>query len=200
MAKDFGIVEPLYGEWHWPYRKMEEGDFFHVRYQDRSPNIVAQEAYVRASKYGMKFSAIQNDALKMIRVERVPFKTEGMGFPKVLDYRQLDALIDEQYEIPAYKVPWAMAIYVGETLEHKAKRVNPDARSEIVANVSDQRYRITLGDEKISAVCIRGIDPEQRPGPEPRVVAGIFQEKPSVEEEMRMLQAEEDQRIRDLLS
>lgn len=70
MNRDWGIVRPLYGRWVWPYKMMEEGDWFLVAREDRSPEYVRHFTSVRAAQLGKRF-----------KVEKHP--QDHPGFTKV---------------------------------------------------------------------------------------------------------------------
>ena len=154
---DFGRVQPIYGRWSWPYRQMEEGDEFHVRYEDRAPEDVRQLASVRAAQLGIRLSCRRDDESGVIRIKRVPFDRDSLNvLPKALDYEQGRALIQRLYEINADALPWGQAIEPGETVRHCATRIAGDPRRLVEIAVAGHRYAVELGDDRIVATCIDG--------------------------------------------
>lgn len=147
---DLGRVRPAFGYWRWPYRQMQEGDEFHVSYEDRAPEDVRQLASVRAAQLGIRLSCRRDDEAGIMRITRVPFDTDpARGLPKALEYVQVRPLMRNLYSLNADAIPWGKAIEAGESFEYPAVRKGDDPRWIVECIVADHHYAVELLQDRI---------------------------------------------------
>lgn len=147
---DLGEVKPIYGRWHWPFRQMQVGDEFFVRYENRAPEDARQLASVRAAQLGIRLSCRKDDEAGVLKVMRIDADNRR-ALPEKLDYEQVKALLRSQYGLDAEDVPWQSACDEGEMLRSRARRIGDDPRRVVEADVAGHRYALELlGDELVA--------------------------------------------------
>lgn len=154
---DLGKVGPVHGRWVWPFRQMEIGDEFHVRYEDRDPEDVRHMGSVRAAQLGMRLSCTKDDAAGVMRVARVPYRVDEEMLPKDLSYEQMNALLRRQYNLEADDVPWHGLSRKGDQVWKEAVRIEPDARSVVRVDVGRQRVEVELRADGLLATLLNEV-------------------------------------------
>lgn len=70
------LAPPATGQWRWPFRQMEPGQYFHVSHADRNPEAVRAFAMTRASYFGLPLS-VQANATDIPGCARIEYLVGG---------------------------------------------------------------------------------------------------------------------------
>jgi len=81
---DLGTLKPVYGQWIWPLKSMEVGDFFLVDRADRDVADVRNYVAVRGHRIGRSFTVTTEGGFA--KVERVPYGQTREARKPVMEY------------------------------------------------------------------------------------------------------------------
>jgi hypothetical protein len=155
MNKDWGVVRPVYGRWVWPFRRMEEGDWFHVDHADRDPEQVRNMAMVRAHQLGMKFSVNRNDEDKpgFCKVTRVALEHEEPDNRQpVMEYGSAKERFMDWYAVDLdVQMPMAQ-VSTFEAAEIKAEQIEKPHRQRVVFKFLEHVIGAELFEDRIRFV------------------------------------------------
>lgn len=153
-----GIIEPhpLTGKWHWPFVRMNIGDWFLVRLSQREPEGLRNMVMVRGSQLMKKFGFTKHDPEHpgMMKVWRKP-NWEPPQIRTNFDYQGARALLDEQYGINADDILWHLCIKPGDGFNIPAKRKVKDGRTAVRVMVGDVPYIVEMMDGGLAIVRIK---------------------------------------------
>jgi hypothetical protein len=156
-----GELEPVYGRWVWPFRRMKVGDWFKVRFDVRLPGDVRQLAGVRAAQLGIKIGVTTElpEHPDFTVVVRRPDDWENPGrYSKELDYQALGTFLRSVYEVEPDSIPWHAFVREGETRGFTVQKVRGDPRKEVIARVGNQRFKLELLPSLIRATLLKGAE------------------------------------------
>jgi hypothetical protein len=130
-----GAIEPIHGQWVWPFGKMEEGDWFIVSHELRDPEKLRPYAYLRGRQLGKTFNVTAHDPEfdGYCRITCVPFGMSKQQVDQVMTYGTAREHILAGYGLNLDAVPiWAFDEGIDKpvrvSFEHKAD----DARTRLV--------------------------------------------------------------------
>lgn len=165
-----GIIEPdRAGRWHWPFRTMQEGDWFLVDWEQRDPESVRNLAAVKGSQLG-----------KGMKIEKRP--AEHPGFTRVtcfeqgtlaksapppdgkVNYELAGVMLDRSYGFDVNKLAWT-AMEEGQMQEVAAVRENEVEREMVEVDLPPRwRFELHMLADRIRLRCVRA--PERAKHPE----------------------------------
>lgn len=149
MNRFLGEVKPVYGRWVWPFKHMEDGDWFLVSWEHRDPEALRNLVSVRAAQLGMKFA-----------VEKRPI--EHPGFTKVtrggeiglrpreqVDFETMAGIIQRYYATDPSTLKWTI-LEEGEVEERMAQREGEPSQLVFITVIPDRwKFAVELLPDRI---------------------------------------------------
>jgi len=137
--RDLGQVRPIYGRWVWPFKHMEEGDFFTVRHEDRAPEEVRNMAHVRGAQMGKTFSvnrAYSEGVTSVTCTSTTPFDRKPKPRASV-DYEAMRETLQTCYGRAADDFRWT-ALDVGQAERCAAPQIEKPGQNTHILKIGQK--------------------------------------------------------------
>lgn len=149
MNRYLGEIRPIGSRWVWPFRDMQEGDWFLVSWELRDPESVRNMASVRGSQLGKRFM-----------VEKRP--PEHLGFTKVtcgstqplrrmedVNFETIGRVLRRCYEVEHGDLLWTM-LEEGQVQEVEAEQIEEPLQPVYMVSIPDKwRFVVELLPDRV---------------------------------------------------
>lgn len=136
MANDLGIIRKIRGRFTWPFKHMEEGDFFTVLWEDAHTESVRNSTWQLSRDRGLFLSVCKSpEGTKVTALPREVGETRSR--PRTIDWRIVKAEL-EGAGIDEVAFPW-QRMTVGEALSIERKG---EASLPIVTQIEERSFLI----------------------------------------------------------
>jgi hypothetical protein len=156
MAKDYGFIraDPLTGEWHWPFSKMEEGDTFCVAAADREPRKVCSMVRSRGYQLNRRFST-STAADGTVTVYRGPAHRLALHEPVQMKFNHFIVLLFKLTGNADPEIPWEMATEFQQPVFVPMKmREAHEGNRRLIVYVNPQLFGIEIREDGVMATPI----------------------------------------------
>ena len=130
----FGELQPIHGQWIWPMKHMEEGDWFRVDHMLRDPEKLRRYVYVRGAQLGKSFSFKRDDP-DAPGFSRVTCTVPGMAAQRmdpVVEYGSAMAHIAAGYGVPQGELPELGTLEMRDSIEVPVRFVDERSKKMFV--------------------------------------------------------------------
>jgi hypothetical protein len=138
-----GLIQPSYGRWIWPFKHMEEGDWFTVRHEDRDPESLRNMAMVRGSQLNKSFSVKREHEPGITSVTCVSEDAwrsraqDNRAKAKPLDFQAMREIGMRCYRTQVDGFKWT-GLDVGQSERCDAQMIEKPTNHTIIVTIPDQ--------------------------------------------------------------
>lgn len=146
------------GRTKWPFHQMAVGDWFTIRWSERSPESVRKIASVRGAqlrrRFGVTSKSDEHPGATVVWRKPDEGRGEGLGNSWLskrtrFDFDGFQQLLWEEYQLDANEIRWDLVRQPGQRLEIQAERTGDDPRALLQMTGVDGRYMVRLRAESI---------------------------------------------------